>query len=312
MTAALILAAGNIADGAIYSPIEEFGGTSPIRRLISVFHQAGVERVVIITGYNADRLERHCSGADAIFLRNADYETSDMLASAKIGLEYLKDKCERAFITPADVPFFSLETLKAMMAPDADQAEVSVPIVGVVAGHPLLVYKSAFAEILEYDGPNGLRGVLTSKTMTRRFVDVSDNGVLYNFNDDSGLDELLGSFPPTKIGAGLKVWLTADNGFLGPGTLRLLKRTIETKSLSLAARQLGVSYSKAQKLIANIETRLGCKVLNRVPGGKNGGSSEVTPQGLELIRRYELFMNLSTEAVNELFTQVFSDAEGLW
>jgi len=312
MTAALILAAGNIAEGAIYSPVEDFGGISPIRRLVSVFRQAGAKRIVIITGYNAERLERHCSNADVVFLRNANYETSDMLASAKIGLAYLRDKCERVFITPADVPFFSAETLTAMTAGEGTTAQVSVPIVGVVAGHPLLVCSSAFAEILEYDGPNGLRGALASKTITRRFVDVSDGGVLYDFSDDSGLDELLGSFPPTQIGAGLKVWLTADNGFFGPGTLRLLKRTVETKSLKVAAAQLGVSYSKAQKLIANIENRLGCKMLIRSSGGRNGGKSELTPQGLELIRRYEIFMNLSTEKVNELFAQVFGDAEGLW
>ena len=310
MTAALILAAGSIEEGQRFAPTEEIGGMSPIKRLISVFQQAGVDRTVVVTGFNAERLERHCSRSDVIFLHNDAYKTSDMLSSVKLGLAYLKDKFDRVFITPADIPFFSIDTLRAMEAEVS--AQVVIPICGVETGHPLLVSASAFGAILKYDGANGLKGILSSRHITRQFVDVSDLGILFDFRDDSGLDKLIASFPSPQIKADAKIWLVADKGFFGPGAFRLLSLLEETGSLKAACVQAGVSYGKARNVVATVENCLGYPVIERRRGGTNGGSSEITARGHELMRRYEAFRADCNEKVRELFERHFGDAEDLW
>lgn len=77
--------------------------------------------------------------------------------------------------------------------------------------------------------------------------------------------------------------------FFGEGPYRLL-RGIEAKgSLRASAMDMGMSYTKALKLINNAEKELGFKFITRVTGGKSGGGSCLTAEGLEWIKKYEKF-----------------------
>ena len=49
--------------------------------MVATFHQAGIRKIVMVTGYNAVVLERHLSGSGVIFLRNEAYETTQMFDS---------------------------------------------------------------------------------------------------------------------------------------------------------------------------------------------------------------------------------------
>ena len=310
MTAAIILAAGSISHGRQFDPLGDFGGLSPIRRLIAVFGQAGVDRTVVITGHNAERLERHCSRANVIFLKNDEYETSDMLSSVKLGLRYLGDKYERAFIAPVDVPFFTADTLAAMMA--GASAQVAVPICGLKTGHPILVSADIFDKVIEYTGTSGLNGLLSSGSITRQFVDVPDNGILFDFSGGEEPGVLISGALAPKIKAEIKVWLSGDQGFFGPGAFRLLTLTGETGSLKTACSHAGLSYSKAWKIMSNIERRLGYPIIESRQGGKRGGTSKITARGHELMRRYEAFLADCNGAVDALFDRHFGDADDLW
>ena len=70
----------------------------------------------MITGFNATMLERHLAGNNIIFLRNENYERTQMFDSVKIGLNYLSDKCERLLFTPVDVPLFTSQTVKKLLS----------------------------------------------------------------------------------------------------------------------------------------------------------------------------------------------------
>ena len=63
--------------------------------------QAGVDKIVMVTGYNAEALEHHLAASGIIFLRNENYMTTQMFDSVKIGLEYLKNNNSHRFLTPA-------------------------------------------------------------------------------------------------------------------------------------------------------------------------------------------------------------------
>ena len=311
MTAALILAAGSISDEGGFRPTREAGGMSLIRRLIAVFRQADIKRIIVVTGFEAERVERHCAHMGAVFLRNDDYEGGDMLSSVKLGLEYLKGKCERVFITPADIPFFSAKTVAHMMG--AAEAQAAIPVCGVVTGHPLLISEGLFDSILTYEGEGGLEGVLAARGVKRQFVDVEDKGVLFDFRDDLELEDLLDGGTVRNVEPDVKVWLSSGGkGFFGPGAFHLLKLTDETGSLKLACRQTGISYSKAWKVLGNIESRLGYSIIASRQGGRNGGSSEITARGRELMRRYEEFAAACDEKIGELFGQYFKDDGSLW
>ena len=99
---------------------------------------------------------------------------------------------------------------------------------------------------------------------------------------------------------GYKVWLDNDGKAFGDGPYELLKQVDETRSLHRAAKEMGMAYSKAWRLIRTLEERLGFPLLERKIGGQSGGGSLVTPRGKQLINRYGHFrrdVNTSLEKI---------------
>ncbi len=73
---------------------------------------------------------------------------------------------------------------------------------------------------------------------------------------------------------------------VGPGLVSLLEQIRESSSVMEAAEKMEVSYSKAWKIIRQAETNLGKKLVFRKSGGPGGGSAQVTPEGLDLIKAF--------------------------
>ena len=88
-----------------------------------------------------------------------------------------------------------------------------------------------------------------------------------------------------KIKIGLRD--AADEPFMGIGLAWLLRGVEKAGSLSLAARDMKMSYSKAHKLVKTLEAALGHAVLASARGGSSRGGSALTPGGRKFLERYE-------------------------
>jgi molybdate transport repressor ModE-like protein len=304
MTAALILAAGVLSGEGRRKPTDAMGEISSIKRIIMVFRQAGIKNIVVVTGFDADALEKHCAHMGVVFLRSEAYETGDMLSSVKAGLDYLKNKCSRVFITPVHIPLFSAETVKSMENIDGPAI---IPRYNEKDGHPLLLSESLFSRVLKYDGYGGLSGALSGEGVIHRFIEVPDKGILVDMRDRVNISSLVEKQGLQRIRPEAKIQLSGEKNFFGPGTFLLLNLTRETGSLKQAAQQMGVSYSKALKMIAGIEDQLGYNILESKQGGSGGGSSIITRKGLDLMKRYEAFEDECIELIKDVFDKYFSN-----
>ena len=76
----------------------------------------------------------------------------------------------------------------------------------------------------------------------------------------------------------LRVMLCDDAGerFFGEGPCRLLHLIEETGSLRSAAAQMGLSYSKALRLVQHAEKELGFALTCKTIGGRGGGGSPLS------------------------------------
>ena len=302
MTAALILAAAAVTEDGKLKPTDDIGGASSLKRIITIFRQAGIAKVAVVTGFEAEKTEHHCRQLGAVFVRSADYENGDMLSSVKVGLEYLKDKCDRTFIVPADVPLFSLETVKSM---EAESEPVVIPMCYNKTGHPLLLSQSVFDRVLEYDGSGGVGGALSNAGIERRFLDVPDEGILLDTGDNTGISSAADNHGLRETRPEAKIKLVREKDFFGPGTFLLLTLVKETGTLKHAALRMGLSHGKAIQMIALAEQQLGFKVLKTGRGGASKGSSVVTREAAELMERYEAFESECTEFVKAAFKRHF-------
>lgn len=73
-------------------PMLRMGQTTMIQREIDTIRQAGISPIVVVTGYQADVLERHISHRGAVCIRNKRYETSQMYGSICMGLRIPEKK----------------------------------------------------------------------------------------------------------------------------------------------------------------------------------------------------------------------------
>ena len=178
---AVIVAAGMSTRMKQFKQLMKIGDMNIAERVIVNFRRAGIREIVMVTGYNAENLEKALKDFDITFVRNNNYETTQMFDSARLGLEKIKGKCDRVFFCPVDVPFFTdltvAEELKLMER--NDNVDVVVPECGGKDGHPLLLRGSVIPEILAYSGERGMRGAyesLPAGSVVR--VSVNDEGAV--------------------------------------------------------------------------------------------------------------------------------------
>jgi molybdenum ABC transporter molybdate-binding protein len=82
-------------------------------------------------------------------------------------------------------------------------------------------------------------------------------------------------------GVGLRVWVErAGRAILGEGRLELLEGIHRHRSISAAARQMGMSYRRAWTLVQGINAAAGEPLVVAATGGVRGGGAQLTPLGL--------------------------------
>ena len=103
------------------------------------------------------------------------------------------------------------------------------------------------------------------------------------------------------------VWLSKDDSkYFGPGVAMLIEGVKRTGSLSSAAKEIGMAYSKALRLVKQAEKGLGYALTARHIGGTAGGGSRLTPQGKEFLQRYGAYKAACEQADAQLYLEYFS------
>ena len=188
---AVITAAGMSSRMGEFKPLLKIGSTSMAGRIAATFRQAGVENVVMVTGYHADALELYLSDSGIVFLRNPEYEHTHMFDSAKIGLSFLSGKCDMILFTPVDIPLFTAATVTALLE---SGAELACPVFGGQTGHPLLMSDDVVRRILTDSGDGGLQGAVTRCGVGMAEIAVDDEGILYDADTPQEYEKLLTYF----------------------------------------------------------------------------------------------------------------------
>jgi molybdate transport system regulatory protein len=94
---------------------------------------------------------------------------------------------------------------------------------------------------------------------------------------------------------------------VGPGKIDLLRQVAETRSISAAARAMGMTYKRAWLLIDSLNQGFGEPVVEASAGGKGGGGAHLTPLGEALVARYASL----EAALGGACTQELSDLQAL-
>ncbi len=243
---------------------------------------------------------------------NPDYATSDMFCSACMGLLDIRDKVDRVFFLPADVPLFSRQSLFTMMGyMDYCGCDVLVPTYKGERGHPVLIKSEAISEITSFRGEGGLRAALEAHGGVKEFIELPDVGttldadrpedyqLLKKYAKSMALEE------PITCAAG--VVLSRKQPFFDDDVASLLEQVANTFSISQACNAIGVSYTKGWKSIKIAENQLGFPLVNSYQGGARGGGSSLTREASALLSAYRGFRKRVDSFCEMEFQKCFSD-----
>lgn len=95
---------------------------------------------------------------------------------------------------------------------------------------------------------------------------------------------------------------------VGIGKISLLEAIERSRSLSQAARDIGMSYRRAWLLIDSMKAEFDTPVISATVGGSGGGGAQLTAFGRELIRAYRklegCLASLTLEHMSEVAAHV--------
>ena len=303
-TGALIVAAGMSSRMGDFKPMLNIGSISIAQRIVANFRQAGVDRIAMVTGFNAITLERHLAGNGIVFLRNENYETTHMFDSAKIGFEYLQDKVDRILFTPVDIPLFTASTVEALMASDS---KLAIPVCDGEDGHPIMISSEYISSIFQYAGDRGLKGAIEGCGAKIERISVNDPGILHDADTPEDYRELLKYHNSQLVRPEISVTLSKEKPFFDEQMAMLLTLVDETRSVRTACARMQISYSTGWNVLKTLESQLSRPLIDRTQGGPHGGQSLLTEYGTDLLKKYNDYSAALRKLAGDMFEEYFKD-----
>jgi molybdate transport system regulatory protein len=108
-----------------------------------------------------------------------------------------------------------------------------------------------------------------------------------------------------------KIWIEAGGDVvLSEWRIDVLAAIEETGSLTRAAERLDVPYRTAWERVREMERRLGRPLVETVSGGADGGGSQLSPFGRDLVARWRRAASGVREEIEARFRVEFGDLLG--
>ena len=159
---AVLLAAGaGKRMGGVAKPLIRLQGVPLIRRQLVALSGAGVDELVVVTGYAREAVEDQVRSFPVRIVHN-ERHAEGRQASVRVGLAALEGPFDAIFVALADQPLVGTNDLVELIGAFKKRpaGHVLVPVVDGQRGNPILLDAVAQARILEGDVNAGCRQLI--------------------------------------------------------------------------------------------------------------------------------------------------------
>ena len=178
MITALILAAGQSKRMGQPKMLLPWGETTVLGQVINTFRAAGVEELLVITGGAKKQVEA-LVGDLARTVFNPSFAQGEMLSSLQVGLSELKPEVEAVLVGLGDQPQVQERSVRLIVEGyTKNKVPIVVPSHQMRRGHPWLVARPLWNEILHMSHPETLRDFLNRHAADIHYVEINDPGIL--------------------------------------------------------------------------------------------------------------------------------------
>jgi molybdenum cofactor cytidylyltransferase len=192
MVAGVILAAGR---SARMSPrnklLEEIGGRPVVARVAEIALASGARPIVVVTGFEAERVTDALRGLDLTCFHNPDF-AAGLSTSLRAGLAALPADCDGALILLGDMPFVEAGDLEALIAAFAAKGpnSICVPARHGRWGNPILWGRAYFPQMMRLSGDAGAKRLLEAHCERVTEVEAASDGIFADIDAPSDLARL--------------------------------------------------------------------------------------------------------------------------
>ncbi len=157
----IVLAAGYSSRMGRFKPLLPLGPYSVVETAVRALRDGGVDDVVVVSGYGAERLRPELTRMGVREAYNAAFDRG-MYSSVQAGVAALGEGVGAFFLLPCDVPLAGAETVRLLVEGRAvaGEPDVCYPVHEGRRGHPPLISGGLIPKILAEEPDGGLRALL--------------------------------------------------------------------------------------------------------------------------------------------------------
>jgi molybdenum cofactor cytidylyltransferase len=188
--AAIVLAAGRSTRmGGPNKLLAELSGKKLVRIATEQALASKASEVIVVTGHQADLVERALDGLKVKFVRNGDFARG-LASSVKAGIAAVSANADGAVISLGDMPLIDaglIDRLIEAFAPERGHL-ISVPVADGRRGNPVLWSRRFFKELMTLDGDIGARHLIARHAEAVTEVPVEGNGAFLDIDTPQALE----------------------------------------------------------------------------------------------------------------------------
>jgi molybdenum cofactor cytidylyltransferase len=168
--------------------LEKIDGETMVRRVTRLALASSAKPVVVVTGFEADRVGAALHGLDVRLVHNPSY-AEGLSTSLRAGLAALPSSCDGALICLADMPWVKGSVLQALITAFAADGphSICVPTHHGRQGNPVLWGSAYFPEMMSLSGDSGARPIMARQENHVVAVEVSTDSIFADADAPSDL-----------------------------------------------------------------------------------------------------------------------------
>ncbi len=178
--AAVVMAAGQSRRyNAANKLLVRLDGKPLVCHCLETIDGLGLSRIVVVTGFEADRLRDVIGSYDVDVVHNGQFECG-MGTSLAAGIAALPEDVDAAFICLADMPRIEANVFEAMRNALLNRPcqDICAPIFEGRKGHPVLFGRRYFPDLKTLEGDQGARRVVLANHGHTQLVSVGSSSIL--------------------------------------------------------------------------------------------------------------------------------------
>ncbi len=192
MISALILAAGESSRMGRDKALLEYRGQTFLEHILATLREADLKRIVVVLGHHSEEIRSAVNVSDGVeVVVNQDYRLGQT-SSLQAGLRALdQPETDAVVLCLVDHPAVSADIVKQLVAAlQETAAPVVVPTYQGRRGHPVLIARALFDELLGLDARQGANTVIRRYSGATQCIEVQDSSILLDIDDPKAYRQL--------------------------------------------------------------------------------------------------------------------------